>query len=263
MENISALMVVCLLAGLSERLAGENGNQTQVTELTDEDVADAPVENDALYHLNRGLDAPAILTSNSTGTQSRCEPPIYTVLKQLGALEERLAATVRALEETNKKLEASEKKLSALNSTVTELSAEDKGWPRVAFSAALPLDGTIGPADVLYPLVYRHVLSNIGGHYNSDTGYFTAPVRGVYYFSFTSFWWGANPGSCGGSLYQNGNKVVSWYVTNSNHASSGSNSAVLQLQVGDNVNVRLWNNRRISDNGNKYSSFSGFLLFPV
>ena len=96
-----------------------------------------------------------------------------------------------------------------------------------------------------------------------DTGYFTAPVRGVYYFSFTSFWWGANPGSCGGSLYKNGNKVVSWYVTNSNHASSGSNSAVLQLQVGDNVNVRLWNNRRISDNGNKYSSFSGFLLFPV
>ena len=96
-----------------------------------------------------------------------------------------------------------------------------------------------------------------------DAGYFTAPVRGVYYFSFTSFWWGANPGSCGGSLYKNGNKVVSWYVTNSNHASSGSNSAVLQLQVGDNVNVRLWNNRRISDNGNKYSSFSGFLLFPV
>lgn len=96
-----------------------------------------------------------------------------------------------------------------------------------------------------------------------DAGYFTAPVRGVYYFSFTSFWWGANPGSCGGSLYKNGNKIVSWYVTNSNHASSGSNSAVLQLQVGDNVNVRLWNNRRISDNTNKYSSFSGFLLFPV
>lgn len=65
------------------------------------------------------------------------------------------------------------------------------------------------------------------------------------------------------SLYKNGNQIVSWYVTNSNHASSGSNSAVLHLQVGDNVNVRLWNNRRISDNTNKYSSFSGFLLFPV
>lgn len=121
------LMVVCLLAGLSECLAGENGNQTQVTEVTNEDVAETSIENDAIHNLNQGLEAPAVLASNSTGTQSRCEPPIYTVLKQLGALEERLSATVRALEETNKKLEASEKKLSALNSTVTELSAEDKG----------------------------------------------------------------------------------------------------------------------------------------
>ncbi|XP_073331692.1 complement C1q-like protein 2 [Pagrus major] len=263
MENISVLMVVCLLAGLSECLAGEKGTQTQVTELTNEDVADTSVENDAIHNLNQGLETPAVLTTNSTGTQPRCEPPIYTVLKQLGALEERLAATVRALEETNKKLEASEKKLSALNSTVTELSAEDKGRPRVAFSAALPVDGTIGPADVLYSLVYRHVLSNIGGHYNTHTGYFTAPVQGVYYFTFTSFCWALNPGSCGGSLYKNGDRVVSWYDLNNNHPSSGSNSAVLQLQVGDKVNVRLWNNMRISDNGNKYSSFSGFLLFPV
>uniref|UniRef100_A0A8P4GLX2 C1q domain-containing protein n=1 Tax=Dicentrarchus labrax TaxID=13489 RepID=A0A8P4GLX2_DICLA len=68
---------------------------------------------------------------------------------------------------------------------------------------------------------------------------------------------------CGGSLYRNENKIVSWYNVNQNHPSSGSNSAILQLQVGDYVNVRLWHNRVISDNVNKYSTFSGFLLFAV
>lgn len=49
------------------------------------------------------------------------------VLKELGALEERQKATVRALEETNRKLEASEKKVAALNSTLTELRTMYEG----------------------------------------------------------------------------------------------------------------------------------------
>ncbi|KAK2862935.1 hypothetical protein Q5P01_002468 [Channa striata] len=148
----------------------------------------------------------AILPTETT--HQGCKPPIYTALKELGALEERLAATMRALEETNKKLEATEKKLSALNSTVTELSAGDKGQPRVAFSATLQLNGNIGPVNVIYPLVYRNVLSNTGGHYSPRTGYFTAPMRGLYYFAFTSLCWGYD-GSSGGSLYKNGGHVVS------------------------------------------------------
>lgn len=95
-----------------------------------------------------------------------------------------------------------------------------------------------------------------------DAGYFTAPVQGVYYFTFTSFCW-ENGEGCGGSLYQNANRILSWYGHSPRHPTTGSNSAILQLQVGDNVSVRLWSNRIISDNVNKYSSFSGFLLFPV
>lgn len=44
------------------------------------------------------------------------------------------------------------------------------GQRQVAFSAALPTEATIGPANVLYPLVYRHVLYNVGGHYSPVTG---------------------------------------------------------------------------------------------
>ncbi|XP_019116012.2 complement C1q-like protein 2 [Larimichthys crocea] len=253
MESFSVMMAVCLLAGLSVCPTRIEGNQTQITESTHEDKL---VENDAIQNLNQGLE------TTDSPTHSSCEPPIYTVLKDLGALQERLAATVKALEETNKKLEDSERKLSALNSTVTKLSTVE-GSPRVAFSAALPVDGTIGPVNVFYPLVYRHVYSNIGGHYSPETGYFTAPVKGVYYFTFTSFCWGASTKGCGGTLYRNANRIVSWYDYPSSHPSSQSNSAVLQLEVGDHVNVRLWHNMRISDNVNKYSSFSGFLLFTM
>lgn len=125
MESFSVMLAVCLLAGLSECQAEEN--QTQVTELTHEDLADGWVQKDVIQDLNQGLEEPATLRANSTGTHPKCEPLIFTVLKDLGALQEKLAATVRALEETNKKLEASEKKLSELNSTVIELSSADPG----------------------------------------------------------------------------------------------------------------------------------------
>ncbi|XP_034005966.1 cerebellin 11 isoform X1 [Trematomus bernacchii] len=298
MERLSVTMVVWLLAA-SQCQAGGIDNLNQ--EANNEIHANNRVETDSLQILNQGLEAPVILTTNSTETLPSCERPIYTVLKELGALEEKLAATVRTLEETNKKLEASEKKLSALDSRVTELSTVDQGRPRVAFSAALPVDGTIGPLNVLYTLVYKRVLSNIGERYSPvsgqysmsynftlstynhttygriaglihkllffsslsfSTGYFTATVQGVYYFTFTSFCWAGNE-DCGSSLFLNENQVVSWYGSDDHNPQSGSNSAVLQLQVGDNVSVRVWHNRRISDNVNKYCSFSGFWLFPL
>nr|XP_046237241.1 complement C1q-like protein 2 [Scatophagus argus] len=259
MESFFVMMTVCLLTGLSQ---GED-SQIQITEVVQEAQADSYIEKPETQNLNQEPETPVILTTNSTGAHPSCEPPIFTVLKELGALKERLAGTVRALEETNKKLEDNEKKLSALNSKVAELSTANQGRLQVAFSAAFPTDDTIGPVSVLYPLVYRNVLFNTGGHYNPNTGYFTAPVEGVYYFTLNSFCWGASSGSCGGSLYKNGNKIVSWYEYDQTNPSSASNSAVLQLQVGDSINVCLWENRRISDNGNMYSSFSGFLLFPV
>ncbi|KAG7495894.1 complement C1q 2 [Solea senegalensis] len=155
-------IVMLLVAGLSEGQAKDEGNEIHMYDLTHEDLADTKVEDN-----NSGL------TKSATTVNQSCEPPIYSVLMELGALRERLSATVRALEETNKKLEASEKNLFALNKTVTELSKVDQGQSKVAFSVAQPLDGTIGPVNVLHPLVYKHVLSNVGGHYNQHTGQYS------------------------------------------------------------------------------------------
>ncbi|XP_059210669.1 complement C1q-like protein 2 [Centropristis striata] len=250
MERLAVMMVVCLLAGLSGCQAQVEDNQ--MAELTDE----------SLEKEGEKEEAPAVLEMSPTAAEPSSEPTIYTALKQLEALEERLAANERALEETNEKLEASERKVSEFESTMTQMSAMRQGQPRVAFSVALPVSGTIGPVNILYSLVYKTILYNTGGHYSPITGYFTAPVAGVYYFAFNSFDWGSDV-TTGGSLYRNDNRITSWYAQGGGHLASGSNCAVLQLRAGDHVNIRLWESRRISDNGNNYSTFSGFLLFTV
>uniref|UniRef100_A0A3B5LL43 C1q domain-containing protein n=1 Tax=Xiphophorus couchianus TaxID=32473 RepID=A0A3B5LL43_9TELE len=248
------MLLMCLVVGLSTCRAEGEDNQIRVTETTEEEQ-----EN----HLTETVAEDTETPDQDLQTVKGCEPSIYMVLKELGALQERQKATVSALEETNRKLEASEKKIDVLNSSLTEMRRTYEGKQhQVAFSAALPTTATIGPVNVLYPLVYKHVLSNIGGHYSPVTGYFTAPVRGIYYFSFSSFCWPGD-GTSGGSLYRNENQVVSWYGYTKTAPVSGSNSAILLLQAGDMVNVRLWNGRKISDNGNKYSTFSGFLLSPM
>ncbi|XP_074480747.1 uncharacterized protein LOC141761311 [Sebastes fasciatus] len=226
MERFSVMMVVCLLAGLSECKSGCKDNQTQIT-------------------------MPDIVTTNSPATQPSGEPTIYTVLEDLGALEKKLATTVRALEETNKKLEASEKKLTT--SGCIFYRKPNRRWHH--WSSKCSLLSCVQKCSVQH---WRTLQPN----HRSVFGYFTAPVQGVYYFTFSSFYWGGD-GTTGGSLYRNSQRLVSWYGHAPNHPLSGSNTAILHLQVGDHVNVRLWKGLRISDNVNKYSTFSGFLLFPV
>ncbi|XP_008433444.1 complement C1q-like protein 3 [Poecilia reticulata] len=260
----SVMLLMCLVVGLTTCRAEGKDNQIQVTETTGGEQENHLTETAAedTETLDQDLQTEPVEASNTGSPEKGCDPNIYMVLKELGALQERQEATVRALEETNRKLEASEKKVDVLNSTLTEMRRTYQEQHQVAFSAALPKDGTIGPVNVLYPLVYKHILSNIGGHYSPVTGYFTAPLRGLYYFSFSSLCW-AGDGTSGGSLYRNENKVVSWYGYSKTDPISGSNSAILLLQAGDMVNIRLWDGRKISDNGNRYSTFSGFLLSPM
>ena len=70
-------------------------------------------------------------------------------------------------------------------------------------------------------VVYNSVGANIGGHYNSSTGYFTAPVTGVYSFvaaAYTNFtcgqaWFSSTGGRLGGTdmvLNGMGNFPAAW-----------------------------------------------------
>lgn len=92
---------------------------------------------------------------------------------------------------------------------------------------------------------------------------FTATVKGVYYFRFTV----CSPQkltSLGGFLYRNNVKIVSigqWRSHNEHRY--GSNAAVLQLEVGDVVSMKLNIGYAVYDSTDNLSTFSGFLIYPL
>ncbi|XP_056598599.1 complement component 1, q subcomponent-like 4 like [Triplophysa dalaica] len=134
---------------------------------------------------------------------------------------------------------------------------------KIAFSAGLLASGSghTGPADSDKTLAYKKVFSNIGNAYDPETGIFTAPLRGVYYFRFYAH---SQAGiKMAVSLYKNNQlqcSVFSWQSTINGNASNG---VVLTLEPGDVVYTKLWGNSRVFDDEASYTSFSGFLIFPL
>uniref|UniRef100_A0A087XLV4 Cerebellin 7 n=1 Tax=Poecilia formosa TaxID=48698 RepID=A0A087XLV4_POEFO len=132
---------------------------------------------------------------------------------------------------------------------------------KVAFGASISAGGNLGPFNTEITLVYKRVYMNTGS-FNPATGIFTAPVRGVYYFSFSGH--NISSKSMGLRLMRNGEQMVTVY----NHAAgnrheTATNGMTLQLEVGDQVYMRLRENTWIFDNSNDHSTFIGHLLFSL
>ncbi|KAK2882333.1 complement C1q-like protein 4 [Channa argus] len=135
---------------------------------------------------------------------------------------------------------------------------------QVAFSASLSTRDatTIGPFPTHTALVFKHVVTNIGGAYNLNKGVFTAPIRGVYRFE----WHVGAPGNSynvGVHLVKNKDLIANAYEVQSSGYASTSQSVTLILQAKDVVFLRLWSGSRLYDNANHQSTFSGHLLFTI
>ncbi|XP_054889701.1 cerebellin-4-like [Poeciliopsis prolifica] len=158
-----------------------------------------------------------------------------------------------SLRELETKLRDTQRKIEVLESHVQ--------GNKVAFGASISAGENIGPFNTETILVYKKIYMNTGS-FNPGTGIFTAPVRGVYYFSFSGH--NISTRSMGLGLMKNGQQMVSVY----NHAAgnryeTATNGMTLQLEVGDQVYMRLRQNTWIYDNSNDHSTFIGHLLFPL
>ncbi|XP_060783648.1 adiponectin-like [Neoarius graeffei] len=138
---------------------------------------------------------------------------------------------------------------------------------KVAFSATLsPLTSAfrnIGPYPDRRTLVYGNVLMNIGSAYDPETGIFTAPVRGVYFFIF--FLFNPNEVATGLSLVKNGEAVVlaSDNPPGADTEDTAGNTVSLLLEKGDRIYLQLLENRKVYTDANRRNTFSGHLLFTI
>ena len=131
----------------------------------------------------------------------------------------------------------------------------------VAFTAYL--DHDLNHLTTGHVVKCNQVLTNMGNHYNKNTGVFTVPTTGVYLLTFFINGKGTNHITFVKAVVDNREIVAavsagaSWDVT-------GGNSAIVQLNAGQAVWLEIFGTTQGSllSNGNyRYVTFSGVLLF--
>ncbi|XP_077870310.1 uncharacterized protein LOC144363577 [Saccoglossus kowalevskii] len=127
-----------------------------------------------------------------------------------------------------------------------------------AFTAVRTSD-LIGHTDRGKDIEFDTVISNLGGHFDEKSGRFTCAINGTYFFIFHV----AHNRDTQVFLVKNNDRKVSVHGDSGNTTrESYSNSAVLQLIIGDQVWLKLGGMHSLTSNTERLTSFSGFLLFP-
>ncbi|XP_049448190.1 heavy metal-binding protein HIP-like isoform X1 [Epinephelus fuscoguttatus] len=160
------------------------------------------------------------------------------------------------------RLSSSESELLLSKSRIDQLERENTERPKVAFYTALTDAGPLGPYNTDITLKYSKVFTNIGNAYNPATGFFTAPVKGVYYLQFIVC--GNLRGLMGVYVYKNNQRIM---YTAEWKEEEGleyfTKSVVLELMAGDEIHLVLPSGYSVYDDANNHSTFSGSLLFTL
>ncbi|RVE60290.1 hypothetical protein OJAV_G00179600 [Oryzias javanicus] len=136
---------------------------------------------------------------------------------------------------------------------------EAREVPKVAFSARMSRGGAYGYLTEDTTLTYNAVITNLGNAYNSATGIFTAPVNGLYYFTFFAHGGGADRIRL--QLKKDGTVVsdIHDHPSNADSADNAGNAVFLELLQGNQVYVTIVANSAVWADGYT-TTFSGALL---
>uniref|UniRef100_A0A8C2L1G0 Cerebellin 7 n=1 Tax=Cyprinus carpio TaxID=7962 RepID=A0A8C2L1G0_CYPCA len=155
--------------------------------------------------------------------------------------------------------------LQSLKASMDQEQFRRKEEHNIAFAATFGNKGDVGPFNTNFPMVYEKVFLNAGSCYNTGTGIFTAPVKGVYFLSLSGHNKTSKPMAL--RLFKNGEAMIGVY----NHPLIDAgiryetlyNSITLMLEKGDQVYVHLLANHWVFDNTDNLTLFTGHLVFPL
>ncbi|KAJ8003529.1 hypothetical protein DPEC_G00149300 [Dallia pectoralis] len=141
-----------------------------------------------------------------------------------------------------------------VNTSVTTVN----GGAKIAFYVGLK-----NPHEGYEVLKFDDVVTNEGDQYDPTTGKFTSELPGIYFFTYHVLMRGGDGTSMWADLCRNGQVRASAIAQDADqNYDYASNSAVLHLDPGDEIYVKLDGGKAHGGNNNKYSTFSGFLLYP-
>ncbi|KAK1799338.1 hypothetical protein P4O66_007581, partial [Electrophorus voltai] len=129
--------------------------------------------------------------------------------------------------------------------------------PRVAFYAGLK-----NPHEGYEILKFDDVVTNLGNNYDGTSGKFVCSVPGTYFFIYHVLMRGGDGTSMWADLCKNGQVRASAIAQDADqNYDYASNSVILHLDAGDEVYIKLDGGKAHGGNNNKYSTFSGFILY--
>ncbi|XP_045169900.1 collagen alpha-1(X) chain-like [Mercenaria mercenaria] len=195
---------------------------------------------------------------------------IETVVQKLTAQNEKLMAKIDKVDselreekarnnQLREKVDLLDAKLRLSGRKQTTRQLND---PTVAFTAV------ISPSDLTnlnagQPIIFDRTITNMANAYDTSSGIFTAPIRGVYIFNMGIM---VEPGE---NEYLQFVKDGAHVMYNYIHASGGlddvssSRTVVMELENGNQVWIRTTKSATHGSgnlHGNEFSTFSGWLL---
>ncbi|XP_037312199.1 complement C1q-like protein 3 [Pungitius pungitius] len=129
--------------------------------------------------------------------------------------------------------------------------------PKIAFYAGLKKQH-----EGYEVLKFDDVVTNLGNHYDPTTGKFTCSIPGIYFFTYHVLMRGGDGTSMWADLRKNHQVRASAIAQDADqNYDYASNSGVLHLEPGDEVYIKLDGGKAHGGNNNKYSTFSGFIIY--
>ncbi|XP_064787362.1 G-box-binding factor-like [Oncorhynchus masou masou] len=217
------------------------------------------IESEVIFKQNQ---APSLAETNVQAAQLRVmETKLSTSESLMKSMKRENEVQERKLQVLSFRVDATEFRVEQQQILLDELRRQSEDGPKIAFTAALGGDGHTPPSERETNLAFSNVFTNVGNAYNPGSGVFNTPVKGVYYFSFSSF--ASSQHNVCVSLFKNNVRMLSACDHHTEHDSSDSsgNGGTLHLEQGDHVYMTLHAHSHIFADFHNRSTFRGFLLF--